>query len=354
MIPPPHVPPTPQTPRRYLCYRAAGPIEIDGKLNKPAWWAAPWTDEFVDIEGDARRGPWFKTRAKMLWDDQYLYIGAEMDEPHVWGKLTERDSIVYHDNDFEVFLNPTSDNHRYYELEINALNTIFDLFLAKPYRDGGPADHGWDVTGLKTAVHVDGTLNDPSDEDRGWSVEIAMPWTAFDRHGGAKCPPRDGDQWRVNFSRVQWDHRVVDGVYEKIPGKPEHNWVWSPQGVIDMHRPEQWGLIQFSSATAGSAKAAWRDDGSGPARALLHRIYYTQLAHRRATGVWASSLEQLIGRDVWLLRGGLGLIGSAELATTETGWQATQRVSGPDGADRVWCIRQDSLVWTEGEGPYDA
>jgi hypothetical protein len=135
----------------------------------------------------------------------YLYIAAELEEPQLWATLTERDSIVFHDNDFEVFLNPTGDNHRYYEIEINALNTIFDLFLPKPYRDGGPADHGWDVKGLISAVHIDGTLNDPRDTDRGWSVELAFPWSAFDRHGGAKRPPRDGDQWRINFSRVQWD-----------------------------------------------------------------------------------------------------------------------------------------------------
>ena len=100
---------------------------------------------------------------------------------------------------------PDGDNHNYYELEINPLGTIFDLFLPKPYRDGGPADHGWDVRGLLSAVRVEGTLNDPSDTDKGWSVELAFPWAAFDRHGGAGRggPPRDGDVWRVNFSRVQ-------------------------------------------------------------------------------------------------------------------------------------------------------
>src|SRR5262249_49683980 len=155
---------------------------IDGRINKPFWKDAPWTEAFVDIEGAAKPKPRLQTRAKLLWDDQCLYVAAELEEPHIWATLTEHDSIVFHDSDFEVFLNPTGDTHRYYEIEINALNTIFDLYLPKPYRDGGPADHGWDVKGLKSAVHIDGTLNDPRDTDRRWTVEMAFPWTAFDRH----------------------------------------------------------------------------------------------------------------------------------------------------------------------------
>lgn len=351
MIPPPHVAPAPQTPRTYVCLRAARPAEIDGRLNKPFWWPAPWTDDFVDIEGDRRARPLFTTRAKMLWDDDHLYIGAEMEEPHIWGTLTQRDSIVYHDNDFEIFLNPTGDNHRYYEIEVNALNTIFDLFLAKPYRDGGPADHGWDCAGLQTAIHLDGTLNDPSDRDRGWSVEMAIPWRALDRHGGAGGPPRPGDQWRINFSRVQWDHRVIDGRYEKIPARAEHNWVWSPQGVIDMHRPEQWGGVQFSPAVAGAGGI--RPDESAPARDVLHRIYYAQAAHHHATGRWAETLESLIGRDAWLLRRGPDLAGPAEMRVTNDGWRARQPVVGADGRRRAWWIRQDSLIWEDGTSPYD-
>ena len=82
--------------------------------------------------------------AKMLWDDDYFYIGAYIEEPNVWATLTKRDSIIFQDNDFEIFIDPDGDSHNYYELEMNALNTVWDLFLVKPYRDGGPALHAWD------------------------------------------------------------------------------------------------------------------------------------------------------------------------------------------------------------------
>src|SRR5262245_3941728 len=109
-------------PKGYVCYRAPSPIVIDGDLKDAAWEAAPWTDAFVDIEGDKKPKPLFRTRAKMLWDDEALYIAAELEEPHVWATFTEHDSIIFYDNDFEVFLEPDNDNHMYGELELNASN----------------------------------------------------------------------------------------------------------------------------------------------------------------------------------------------------------------------------------------
>ena len=116
----------------------------------------------------------------MLWDDDCLYIAAELEEPNVWATLTKHDSVIFQDNDFEVFLDPDGDGHLYAELELNALNTTWDLLLTKPYKDGGRAIDAWEITGLRTAVHVDGTLNDPRDRDRGWSIEIAWPWKGLE------------------------------------------------------------------------------------------------------------------------------------------------------------------------------
>jgi hypothetical protein len=234
-----------QTPLTYTCPRAAAPPIIDGRLDDAAWQAAPWTAYFVDIQGASQPNPRFQTRVKMLWDDDYLYIAAELQEPDVWGTLTQHDSVIFHDNDFEVFLNPSGDSRNYFEFEINALNTGWDLFLDKPYREGGKADNSWEIPGLKTAVRVDGTLNHPGDIDRGWTVEIAFPWSAF----ASRAPvtrPAPGQEWRINFSRVEWRTRIENGRYVKLPGLREDNWVWSAQGVIDMHIPRYWGRVRFA------------------------------------------------------------------------------------------------------------
>ena len=206
-------------PKGYVCYRTTSPITIDGALADAAWDAAPWTDAFVDIEGDKQPKPRFRTRVKMLWDDEALYIAAELEEPHVWATLTEHDSVIFHDNDFEVFLDPDGDNHLYGELELNALNTTWDLLLTKPYKDGGKAVNAWEITGLKTAVKINGTLNDPRDKDTGWTLEIKWPWKGLKELSGVAMPPKDGDQWRINFSRVEWDIEIVGRQVSKGEGQ---------------------------------------------------------------------------------------------------------------------------------------
>jgi len=248
-------------PRVYVCQKTAGQPVIDGSIADAEWRTAPWTADFVDIEGQRRPAPNLRTRVKMLWDERFFYVAAEMEEPHLWGTLTERDAVIYHDDDFEVFIDPDGDTHEYYELELNALGTVWDLLLVRPYRDGGPAVDAWDIQGLATAVSLDGTLNDPGDVDTGWSVEMAIPWSVLDDCAHRPCPPRHGDRWRVNFSRVDWPLEVSDGQYLKRTSEdsgeplPENNWVWSPQGLVAMHYPEMWGFVQFSERGPGRLEA---------------------------------------------------------------------------------------------------
>ena len=270
------------TPRGYVCHRTSAPLSIDGKLDEKVWRTAAWSEPFVDIEGDRKPLPRYRTRVKMLWDEAYFYVGAELEEPHVWAKLSQHDAVIFHDNDFEVFIDPDGDNHEYYEFEINALNTSWDLFLERPYKDGGRAQNDWEIPGLKTAVHVDGRLNDSADVDRGWSIEIAFPWKALGQYAHRPAPPHDGDQWRVNFSRVEWKTDAVGGDYRKVAGLREDNWVWSPQGIIDMHRPERWGYVQFSTARPGSVKL--RPDAALVAREALMEIYHAQRTFMKLQG----------------------------------------------------------------------
>jgi hypothetical protein len=99
------------------------------------------------------------------------------------------------------------------------------------------------LPGLRYEVHIDGTLNDPSDTDTGWSVELALPWTDLAQFNSNQTPPAPGDEWRMNLMRIEWNHEVADGEYRK--GEEQDFWVWSPQYVVDMHKPEQWGVLEF-------------------------------------------------------------------------------------------------------------
>jgi hypothetical protein len=264
-------------PKVYDCYpltdSGAQDISIDGRLDEQVWRDAAWSDDFVDIEGDMQPLPILRTRVKMLRDDQFLYIAAELEEPHVWATITERDKVIFHDNDFEVFLDPDGDGHQYGELEINAHNTQWDLFLPKPYKDNGHALNEWNIEGLKSAVHINGTLNDPSDIDSGWTLEIALPWRGLEMCSHLMSAP-DRGSWRINFSRVEWDTEIVNGQYHKIENRPEHNWVWSPQGVINMHRPEMWGVVAFVKDSKTSVSPMTNDEWR--LNEVTYDLYYAQ------------------------------------------------------------------------------
>ena len=169
---------------------------IDGSLERPGLAQRPHGPSPSSTSGaKSWPEPTWETRAKIAWDEEHLYIAAQLEEPHLWATLADRDAILYREHDFEVFIDPDGDALDYYELEINALGTEFDLFLPRPYNRKGKANVGWDMVGLQTAVALDGTLNDPSDEDGGWTVEIAIPWAALRPPVGgaaARRSARDG------------------------------------------------------------------------------------------------------------------------------------------------------------------
>ena len=164
-------------PRTYLIPRADHSIEIDGNEDDFSWKKASFSEDFIDIEGE--KIPNQKTRFKMLWDEEFLYIYAHLEEKHIWASLKNRDTVIFYNNDFEVFISPSNSNHNYGEIEINALNTVWDLLLDRPYNTKGNPIFNWNIQGLKTAVHIEGTLNNPEDIDEYWSVEMAIPMNAL-------------------------------------------------------------------------------------------------------------------------------------------------------------------------------
>lgn len=292
-------------PRQYIVsFNPAAPV-MDGKLDDAVWQKAEWTEYFKDIEGDKLPAPTWNTRVKMSWNDKGLYIAAELIEPNVWAYLKNHDEIVFHDNDFEVFIDPDNDTHRYYEIEVNARNTIFDLFMPKPYRNGSGALMVYDVPGLKSAVHVQGTLNQPKDTDKSWTVEMFVPFAALSFAIEPKAPV-DGDFWRINFSRVEWKTDIKDGMYIKKKGSkgrnlPENNWVWSPQGVINMHFPERWGYLHFSKRAGGEPAKKYTIPYSEFQKKYLWLVYYRQKDYFEKNKKYASSLKDLGINDTMVM-----------------------------------------------------
>lgn len=274
-------------PRNYIITKTNEVLAIDGMANEPAWQNASFTAPFIDIEGE--KTPKFLTKAKMLWDDDFLYVYAEMEEPHIWGYLKQRDTIIFYNNDFEVFISPSGTTYNYGEIEINSLGTVWDLLLDRPYRDGGRANNHWNLDKLKSAVHIEGSINNSSDIDSIWTVELAIPMKALiELKNDPKTLPKEGEQWRINFSRVEWDFDIINNIYYRKKDEegnflPEYNWVWSNQKVINMHEPEKWGYLQFTNDSVAEKQSFIADEN----------MVYKQLAYALFRQTKSGKLKKL-------------------------------------------------------------
>jgi hypothetical protein len=259
----------------YVAKKIESDFLLDGDVEKSVWREADWSQPFVNMAtGEPAE---FETRTSLLWSDSRLYVAFWAEEPNIQASLEQRDSLIFLENDLELFIDGVDS---YYELEINALNTIYEVFfiwrdsfpnpekfpptlfdISAPdvYTFGGDYDRsgeffwrgthprgtrwafrGFDMPGLQTAVRLNGTLNDPANRDKGWSVEISIPWAslgalAHDR----SLPPKFGDTWRIFLGRFQ--KRMVNGVEES----PHPASSLRSHGVYDTHLPEEWSLISF-------------------------------------------------------------------------------------------------------------
>ena len=257
----------------YTCYRTDEVIHIDGCLDETSWQKAPKSPRFVDLV-TGEPGPW-DTRMAALWDDDHLYIGFWVEEPFVQAKFTARDSPVYMENDIELFI---AGKDCYYEFEINALGTIYEVFFIwqDAYKKGSVFDRrefdlldrradilggfqdnlrfgkhprgkrwaflDWDFSGLKSAVQVEGTINDNTDIDKGWTVELAFPWKGMKTLAeGRSLPPQEGDIWRMDFSR--FEALSFRGMHVH----PAPGWALNKHGVYDSHIPECFTFVHFST-----------------------------------------------------------------------------------------------------------
>jgi hypothetical protein len=259
----------------YTAKKIAGSITIDGNVNKAVWQKANWSRRFVDMVTGA--AGMYNTQTALLWSDTHLYVAFKAEEPFLEATLTERDSIVFLENDLELFIDG---GDCYYELEVNAANTVyevffiwkdayrkdgkfdipqFDVYQQHAYTFGGDYDRtgasfwkgthprgirwaftNFDMPGLQTAVKTEGTLNDNSDIDTGWALEIAIPWQSLHLlANGRSVPPGNGDVWNMFLGRFQ---KLL------LSGKelyPHPAMALNSHGVYDTHLTDKWSSIEF-------------------------------------------------------------------------------------------------------------
>jgi hypothetical protein len=223
-----------QNVEQYTVKKVQSKITVDGRLDEQVWDLAKATKEFV-VLGSSQKAKSMAT-AKMLWDDTFLYIGFYCQDAKIWATFTDRDDPLYQEDVVEVYIDPDGDGNNYLEIEVNPLNTIFDLWLTKPWADGGKGNTAWTMAGLETAIVISGTVAQNSDEDSAWFCEMAMPFSEMQFAAPSRhFPPVENDRWRFNLYR--FDRSSTSGSVGEATG-------WS-QTNGGQHEPDKFGVITF-------------------------------------------------------------------------------------------------------------
>lgn len=218
----------------YVVYKDEGTLTIDGKLDEDAWQAVPWTKAFVNTNGQRTQKP--KTRAKMLYDDKYFYVAFDCEDNDIWSDYKKNDEPLYKQETTEVMIDADGSQSTYIELQVNAHNALFDAYFPK-VRKGMQLDWSSKVV---SAVDIDGTLDKRDDTDKGWTVEMAIPYGSI--ADAPNTPPKAGNKWRLNLFRM-----------ERPKKRGTIAAMWSPVFVGDFHTLNRWGEVVFSETTAKNA-----------------------------------------------------------------------------------------------------
>lgn len=242
-----------QTIKEYTVKRTDTPITIDGNLDEAVWQAAQPTDAFV-IYTDGST-PTHLTHAKLLWDDTYLYAAYVAEDNDVFATLDEQDDSVWSEECIEIFIDPDGDGLNYVEWDINPIGTIADLWLDKEWSKGGRGHFEWNLEGVKAAVTVQGTVNNPDDTDTSWTAEFAIPFASISFVAPTmNFPPQPGDSWRVNLYR---HNRSSDGSEWERSG-------WNQTDQREFHAPDLFGRVTFSGDLVLGTSTDVRDYGVLP------------------------------------------------------------------------------------------
>lgn len=216
----------------YTIFSTSMPIIIDGKLDEPAWIAAPDVGAF--------KFSWWKsgkqeqTVSKLLWDNNYLYVSFIVEDAHIWAEKTDRDSAVFQDDCVEVFTAPNP--HKpltYFNIEMNVQGVFLDQFHRQS--SGRRITEEWNGKGIKIATSIVGTLNDDSDTDKYWILEAAIPFDNF-AQVAKNIPPKPEEIWYLNLNRL--------GGHTNLQYSQ-----WSPSQTPQpqFHAPQDFGRVTFST-----------------------------------------------------------------------------------------------------------
>ncbi len=221
--------------KRYVVKKVDKPIEIDGRATEEAWANAPSTGVFVRSADGSEVGEDLRTEAKLLWDDKFLYVFFNCADTDIWANIDKRDGALWTQEAVRIMVDANKDKSSFIDIQVSPKGTIADSY----YADAKDGQSDWN-SGVKAEVVVHGTLNKRGDEDKGWTVEMAIPMKSImgkAKPGDVNIPPREGDKWRANLFRIDFPK-----------GESRIGLAWKSLGREDFLVPERFGTLVFGDS----------------------------------------------------------------------------------------------------------
>ena len=213
------------------------PILIDGVLSEPVWKRSRWTHHWSDPQGNSKkRKP--KTRAKFAWDSDHVYVGVECWDSDIWATLEGRDQKLWEQEVVELFIDHDGDYRDYLELQVSPANQVFDARF--DYRRSSlKKAMSWNFKGWETAVHLEGTLNQRTDQDVKYVVEMKIPvQEIIGKQRDIKQKLKADDTWKINLFR-----------FDRPKDKRTIALAFSPPIIPDFHALDAFGTLKFLPAS---------------------------------------------------------------------------------------------------------
>ncbi|MFA5042707.1 MAG: carbohydrate-binding family 9-like protein [Kiritimatiellia bacterium] len=217
----------------YYCPFSETALTVDGELSEPVWAQARTISFFIPVSFKA---PVSKTEAKIAYDKNFLYVAFKAYDEDIWSLLTARDSATCNEDVLEIFFKTHPEKDPYFNFEINALSTVLDAYNLKRNAAGNYARWSqWNCAGLKMISKVKGTVNNWTDRDECWILEVAIPFASLPTLGGN--PPVKGDKWLFNLARYDYSIYLPEG--RELTAS-------APLSKLDFHRYEDWNALIFN------------------------------------------------------------------------------------------------------------
>src|SRR6059036_1655128 len=156
----------------YTAERRIDTILVDGNLNEASWFNAAYTSVFTFWDGSAAPAS-LRTTARMVLDDEYVYIAFSARDPDVYATYTLRDARLWEQDNFEVFVTVPGTTG-YVEVEGSPTGAIWDGSFTNVFQGPGGS---YNMATVQVAARVNGTLNNSSDQDIGFTAEMRLPFT---------------------------------------------------------------------------------------------------------------------------------------------------------------------------------